>query len=95
MRGSFVLAIECEGQPGCESKSALAANEQADDQRGQGKDAQNAAEYHHQPNAPATFVLDNLKAYIGQIGEVLPRHGTSLKPIEDRFLVYFGALLRA
>jgi hypothetical protein len=40
-------------------------------------------------------VLDNLKGYIGQIGEVLPRHRTSLKPIEDRFLVCFGALLRA
>jgi hypothetical protein len=90
-----VLAIECEGQPDRESKSASAANEQADDQRGQGKDAQNATEYHHQPNAPATFVLDNLKGYIGQIGEVLPRHRTSLKPIEDRFLVCFGALLRA
>jgi hypothetical protein len=37
-----VLAIECEGQPDRESKSASAANEQADDQRGQGKDAQNA-----------------------------------------------------
>jgi hypothetical protein len=40
-------------------------------------------------------VLDNLKGYIGQIGEVLPRHRTSLIPIGDRFLVGFGALLRA
>ena len=74
-------------------KLVLGANQQADDQRRNGKDAENAAQYHHQPKRPATVALDNFKGYIGQIGEVLPRHRGSLKPLEDRSIDCFGALL--
>jgi hypothetical protein len=61
------------------SLKALALNKEADDQRRKSKHAQHATEYHHQPNGPATVVLDNLKGYIGKVP---PRHSTSLKTIE-------------
>jgi len=61
------------------SQKTLALNKEADDQRRKSKHTQSAAEYHHQPDGPATVVPDNLKGYIG---EVPPRHRISLKTIE-------------
>src|SRR5215472_14445214 len=61
------------------TQKSLALNKEADDQCRKSKHRQNAAEYRHQPNGPATVVLDNLRGYIG---EVSPRHGTSFKTIE-------------
>lgn len=78
-----------EFQPGCKTQPvpandgagtrALPVNEQANDQRGEGKHAKNAKQYRYQPNGPAAVVLDNLKPQIGQIRKVLPRHRTPLK----------------
>jgi hypothetical protein len=53
---------------------SLALNKEADDQRRKSKYAQSAAEYHHQPNGPATAAPHNLRGYIREIS---PRHKTS------------------